>query len=226
MEEGKKLIQFISLIILALAVSLDSFGVGITYGLKKVKIPVFSVLIIGFMSAVMILISMQIGQWISIALNPNTAKWIGAVILITIGVLALLQVVKKQDIDETELYQNAEKGTRMISIELKKIGLVIQILKTPIKADMDRSGLISPIEASFLGLALSLDAFGAGLGAALTGFKPFLTAAMIAGMSVFFILGGLRLGLWFSKTQWLQKFKVLPGFILIMIGIIKLLKYI
>ena len=60
---------------------------------------------------------------------------------------------------------------RMVfTLELRKLGVVIQILRSPSKADMDNSGSISTQEAMWLGIALSLDAFGAGLGAALLGF--------------------------------------------------------
>ncbi len=227
MEEARGLIQILSLIILAFAVSLDSFGVGITYGLRKIKIPILSIVIIGLASASMILLSMQLGVWISLVLSPIAAKWIGSILLIIIGIWAIAQVFQHQyDKEENNSHQKESKGNNIISIELKKLGLVIQILKKPMKADMDRSGYISPMEAIFLGLALSLDAFGAGLGAALIGFEPIVTSLMIAGMSVLFILIGMRIGFLFSKIQWLQKFTIVPGIILILIGIIRMVTYI
>ena len=211
------------LLILALAVSLDSFGVGITYGLRKVKIPIHSIVIIGLASATTILLSMQIGVWISLMLSPIASKWIGSIILIFVGLWAIIQVVQHSH-DDVEINKKTmqKKGKKVISIELKKLGLVIQILKMPMKADIDRSGIISPPEAVVLGLALSLDAFGAGLGAALIGFKPLITAVTIAGMSGLFILLGMRIGFWFSEIKWLQKFTVLPGIILILIGLMKI----
>ena len=39
-------------------------------------------------------------------------------------------------------------------------------------ADIDKSGVINGIEAVLLGFALSIDAFGAGIGAAILGFSP------------------------------------------------------
>lgn len=211
------------LFILALAVSLDSFGVGITYGLKRVKIPLISIIIISLASATMILLSMQIGVWISLMLSPSIAKWIGSIILVGIGIWAIFQVThNKYTEPETKLDESKIEGKRIVSIEIRKIGLVIQILRRPMKADIDRSGIISSIEAVFLGFALSLDAFGAGLGAALIGFKPMITALTIAGMSGLFIVIGLRLGFLFSEVKVLQKFTILPGIILILIGIIKI----
>ncbi len=218
--------NFISLVILALAVSLDGFGVGVTYGLRKMKIPVLSVLIITLASAIMILLSMQIGVGISYFLPTNAAKWIGSMILIAVGIWAIIQVLRNKDEEiETKVEQKTFinlEGNKIISIEIKTLGLVIQILKTPIKADMDMSGIISPSEATLLGIALSLDAFGAGLGAALIGFNPLITAFIIATMSGLFILLGLNIGFLFSGKEWLQRFTIIPGLILIIMGIIKI----
>lgn len=212
------------LLILALAVSLDSFGVGITYGLRKIKIPMLSILIISIASAIMILISMQIGLLFSNILSPFIAKLLGSLILIVVGVLAILNVLRtKNGIPELENKNENNTGKRIILIEIKKLGLVIQILKTPLKADIDKSGVISSIEAMFLGIALSLDAFGAGLGAALLGFNPLLTSFTIATMSGIFILLGIRLGFLFSDTKWMKKFSIIPGIILITIGIMRIL---
>lgn len=214
----------IYLLILALAVSLDSFGVGVTYGLRKVKIPLLSIIIIGISSAVMILISMQIGVWLSLMLSPATAKWIGATILVVVGIWAIYQVLKSDnEVEPDNKKELANIGKRIIYIEIKKLGIVIEILKKPIKADIDNSGNISAPEAMLLGLALSLDAFGAGIGAALVGFNPIITAITIAGMSSLFIILGLKMGFWFSGIEWLKKFTILPGIILILIGILKVL---
>jgi putative sporulation protein YtaF len=99
---------------------------------------------------------------------------------------------------------------------------VIQILRTPTIADVDKSGNISVSEAMLLGLALSLDSFGAGIGAALIGFSPLLTASVIAVASGTFIAVGLRIGLLYAEMSWMKKLSVLPGCVLKM-GIMKLL---
>ncbi|MDF2722334.1 MAG: YtaF, partial [Paenibacillus sp.] len=111
----------------------------------------------------------------------------------------------------------------VIRIELKRLGLVIEILRTPALADRDRSGYISPSEAVLLGLALSLDAFGAGFGAAFIGFAPLLTAAVVVLASGSFLSAGLSFGLRFAEARWMQRLAVLPGFVLILMGVMKLM---
>ena len=41
---------YVSVLLLALAVSLDSFGAGLNYGLRNIKIPIGSILIIALCS--------------------------------------------------------------------------------------------------------------------------------------------------------------------------------
>lgn len=75
-------------------------------------------------------------------------------------------------------------------------------------ADMDNSGSISSAEAFLLGTALSLDAFGAGIGAAMMGFPPVPTAFLIALMSALF----LRLGMWIGFSC-AKNLKIVSGHI-------------
>lgn len=218
----------LSLIILALAVSLDGFAVGVMYGLRKIRIPLLSIFIISVCSGLIIFASMQIGVWILRFLPSTFAEIIGAAILIGIGIWAILNMVIRRD-DPRPLPAQAhgpmaKPAKRMIvSIEIRTLGLVIEILKRPAEADVDRSGNISSAEAALLGIALSLDAFGAGIGAALIGLSPTLTSIVIALVCGLFISIGLKLGHGLSGTSWIRSITVLPGLILIAIGVMKLL---
>jgi putative sporulation protein YtaF len=228
----------VSLLVLALAVSLDGFGVGAMYGLRKIRIPVVSVLIIAAVSGLVFFLSMQIGVAATAFLSPQLAKIAGAVILMAIGCWAVYQMLSQQRSDEEdrrnhlaqaaavqadERQNGLTESARVVSIELKRLGLVIQILKTPAAADIDRSGTISAMEAAWLGIALSLDAFGAGIGAAFIGYTPIVTSAIIAISSGSFIYCGLRVGFMYSNVQWIRRLSVLPGCILILMGFLKLM---
>ncbi|TFE27907.1 sporulation membrane protein YtaF [Cohnella luojiensis] len=224
-----------SLILLSFAVSLDGFGVGITYGVRKIKIPVFSILIIAACSGLIILLSMMLGVALTSWMSPHGASILGAVILIGIGLAALIQFVRGGDREDNGQRTNSGDSNGVIlgtivpmspapvlKMELKLFGIIIQILRTPSAADMDRSGTISAGEAFFLGTALSLDAFGAGIGAALVGFPPLLTAILIAAASGLFLWSGTRVGFWASGWRWVRQLSMLPGIILIAMGIFKL----
>lgn len=261
-EESGVLHHFISLLALALALSLDGFGVGITYGLRRTKIPLLSIVVISICSGLVIALSMQVGVLLSQVVSPDVASIVGAVILIGIGAWSLLQLIRKRGKEQLEtdsgvgeqtgagtirrgteasqevqskgrnqvlaleLEPSASGGSleRMVfTLELRKLGVVIQILRSPSKADMDNSGSISVQEAMWLGIALSLDAFGAGLGAALLGFPTLWTALVIALFSGAFLSLGMKVGLRFAALRWMRRLSVLPAILLMFMGIMKLL---
>ncbi|HET7579402.1 MAG TPA: sporulation membrane protein YtaF [Bacillales bacterium] len=206
-----------SLIFISLALSLDSFNVGTTYGLRKIHIPLLSVLIIAGCSGFMLFISMGFGQFLTHFVSPQAAKVTGGLILVCIGLWALLQFFRssREKPDST-----AERF--LLNVEIKKLGIVIQILRKPTVADVDRSGTISGAEALLLGAALSLDSFGAGIGAALMDYPLFWMAFTVAVMSGCCLAGGKRFGFLFADTQWLQKASFIPGLLLILIGILRM----
>lgn len=210
------MVQYLSLILLAFAVSLDSFSVGFTYGIRKVSIPIKSILIIACCSALTLLVAMIAGNAISTLLSPSIAEKIGGLVLVSIGGWVLFQFFQTSSTSEET---NQEKV--LINFEIKSLGLVIHILKKPMDADFDKSGTITGIEAFLLGIALSLDAFGAGIGAALLGYSPIWMALFVAVMSSLFVTLGMKSGMLFSRVKWIQKCSFLPGVLLIVIGIWK-----
>lgn len=241
-------------VLLAFALSLDGFGAGVTYGLRKTRIPLLSVLIISLCSGLVLGISMQAGALLQRFFSPFAASVIGAVILILLGCWSLWQQLKRAGDSESEpplvLHKEVEERSEasvsgelpataagipakrsepgdgqkaVFSLEIRKLGIVIQILRSPARADMDDSGSISPWEAMWLGIALSLDAFGAGLGAAMLGFSPLGTAVIVAIFSGIFLLLGMKIGLRFASSRSMKYISYLPAFLLIIMGIMKLL---
>lgn len=209
----------IPLLVLALAVSLDSFGVGLTYGLRKMKLPFMSLLFIACCSALSILVAMLFGKVILNYLSPGIAEKIGGIILLIIGSWAIIQSIRQFREQQAGTEQSSSDGRILMNIEIKILGLVIRILQKPMEADIDKSGTITGKEAVLLGIALSLDAFGAGVGAALIGFSPFLMAISVAVMGALFVMLGMKSGYTFADSYWLKKFSFLPGLLLISIGL-------
>jgi len=209
----------IPLLLLALAVSIDSFSVGFTYGLRKIRIPFKSIAVISLCSACTLTVGMIIGHVIESILSPEMAESIGGIILIILGAWVLVQFFRTEKASSQPIIPHEKT---IIDFEIKSLGIVIQILRKPMSADFDQSGTITGVEAYMLGLALSLDAFGAGIGAAMLDFSPTILATTVAIMSLLFIGIGLRLGKHFSENSWLQRFSFIPGVLLIIIGIWKI----
>ncbi|MBD3108347.1 sporulation membrane protein YtaF [Bacillus sp. AGMB 02131] len=214
--------NIMALMLLAFAVSLDSFSVGFTYGIRKMKIPLFSILIIACMSAITLLASMLIGELISNLLSPMVASRIGGIIIVGLGLWIVWQTLRSPDDQREEQQTSAVTEEKVIAtIEMKYFGIAINILKKPMEADIDRSGTINGLEAILLGLALSLDAFGAGIGAAMLGFSPLILSVSIGIMSSLFLLMGMIFGNKLSFSKAVGKLTFLPGVLLIVIGILK-----
>lgn len=217
---------FLGLILLTIAVSLDSFGIGISYGLIRIRVPYSAILIIMICSGFMVLLSMTLGTVLSYYLTPEMAKKIGGTILIGIGIFNLVNVLrsKRKSPPEKPSIENRKKLEKQWKIHLQKLGIIITILKEPQEADLDNSGVISKKEALLLGLALSLDAFSTGIGAALLGYPPILCAIFVAIMSGLGVSIGMKLGFKLSEKIWVQQVAFLPPFLLMFLGLTSFFK--
>lgn len=211
--------MWLSLFLLAFAVSMDGFGVGMTFGMKNMKIPYKSIAVISLCSAFSLATGTMIGDFIGQVVSREAAEMTGGIILILLGAWMLVQYLKPEKPIQADL-PDTEK--LIFNFEIKSIGVAVNILQKPMSADFDRSGTINGIEALVLGFALSLDAFGAGIGAAMAGFSPFILAVCIAVMSFLFIWAGLQSGRLLATRKTVQHLSFLPGIMLILIGIWKI----
>lgn len=217
---------FISTLLFAMALSFDGFGVGVAYGVSKIKIPFFSLLVISITSALAISLSMLAGHLLSAFVSVKIAERVGAIILILVGLWIIFQPwLQRKAKSKKEFNQEtapAEKATpSTFKFQIKSLGLVIQIIKEPSAADLDSSGTINLLEAFFLGLALAMDALGAGFGAAMAGFKPILTPLIVGIVKFIFVSLGDYCGRRYAPGWLGAKAAILPGWVLIILGISK-----
>jgi putative sporulation protein YtaF len=214
-----------SALVLAVALSLDGLGVGVAYGIRKIRTPLSSLLIIATCSIIAMSISMLAGHSLVDIAGINTSQ-IGAVIIIGVGLWQLYQSYIHRTEEEGEAVPalsynlGVQEEDLLFKISLKPMGLVIRVLRTPAVADMDGSGAISSREAFILGFALAIDAFGAGFGAALAGFSlsviPLVALSQILMVSIGRTLSANLIPLHICK-----KVAFLPGIVLILIGVLK-----
>lgn len=101
---------------------------------------------------------------------------------------------------------------------------LFHVFAHPPTCDLDYSGTIDLIEALLLGVALSLDSLGVGLGTALSGFSTsFLPFGIALCQGLLLYLGticGKRLPLFHKIDQRLTG--IIPGLILVALAIIRL----
>lgn len=77
--------MLINCFLLAISVSIDSLGIGITYGIKNTRIPCMSKAILILTSLIITNIAICFGETIKYVLSSDIATLIGTVILICMG---------------------------------------------------------------------------------------------------------------------------------------------
>lgn len=214
----------------ALAVSFDSLAVGVAYSAKGTRLPPISLTYISLATAALMTLSMKMGSLLSAHVTPDAARFWGGVIILALGVWqawqgyaeVLDEKVSAARANLPEADSHAEDGAprRLVSVRIEPFGLIIQILRQPLAADRDSSGVIDPRESVLLGLALGLDAFAAGFGAAMSGFSWVIVPVVAVFCPALLLLGSL-LGRAMHGNRAVRKFYALPGLILMAIGLLK-----
>lgn len=185
---------------------------GLSYGLRKIRISFFPLSIICISSGVAITISMCCGEILASFLTERVAAVLGAVLLMMVGMWIILQN-----------YFLTLVGPYLSRLDAERIGLVLEILIEPKRADLNRSGEIEVNEAVFLGVALAMDAIGAGFGAALAGYSLVWTPILVALVEFLMINCGLLLGRKLCFGEFNKVLTFVPGMIIIFLGLVKLI---
>lgn len=189
-------------LLLAISSSIDSLGIGITYGIKKTKISKIGKIILFVISIVVTYISILFGNTIQYILPKFFTNFIGCLILICMGIYICFQALKKEK-DSQNIFNN------------------------PISSDLNHSKVIEPKEALILAIALSLDSFCIGVCGAITdinlSFFPFLVSTF---QLVFLNLGsylGINIRNFCKLPQ--NTWSILSGILLIFIGFCKFVAF-
>lgn len=210
------MVYYMHLIFIVVAVSIDGFGVGMTYGFRNINLSTLSLLIIMGCSCFVIVIAMTVGQIVRRVFPLELTEKLGGFILICVGLFMFHAFFKSKRQQNGHVRNEKKQATK----SFKKL---TAMLAEPQRADKDFSGSISGAEAIILGIALALDAFGAGLAAALLGYSMPITVGSITLMTGLFIFSGLKLGIIISTKTFAKKLTYLPPLLLIAIGIMNVL---
>lgn len=203
-------------IFFALAISADTFGVGLAYGLRGIRVPAASMAVICLMTMGIIVLSLVAGTSVAGLIPGDLGAKAGAAILMLLGLWLLTGAWSRhRPAPERAAYP-------LVKIRLPSLGLAIAILREPEVADSDRSGVISPAEALGLGVALALDALGAGFALALLHGGQWLLPPLAGGASLAALTAGLNLGYLGAMRGRGLPGELLPGLLLIILGLSQL----
>ncbi|HHY79522.1 MAG TPA: sporulation membrane protein YtaF, partial [Thermoanaerobacter sp.] len=172
------------LIILGFAISssIDNFGVGISYGIRNIRISLFCNTIIAVIAFLFSISGIVFGKWLNSILPGSLPIFVGAFLLFIIGLRIILLAVPRK---------SSSQNTQQVS---SKTTSIKGILENPEIVDLDKSGEISLLEAILLGIALSANALTNGLGAGLLGFSPFAISFTTAIGSLVSVWAGVQFG--------------------------------
>jgi putative sporulation protein YtaF len=209
--------DFLSVVLLAISSNLDNLGVGISYGMRKVRIPWQSNLLIAFITSTGTLLSMTFGSLMSYAMDPAVASTVGAFIIMGAGVWVIF-------LDRYQGRAGRERNGPVSIYDVpQSIARIFSFLKEPLRADLDASGTISLYEGTLLGLALTINNVSSGIGAGMAGVNAVATAVLVLILSLIMLSGGIVLGSSYA-ARWLgDKAGLVGGLLLIMIGIFECL---
>jgi putative sporulation protein YtaF len=215
-------------ILMAVALSLDGFGVGLAYGLRRIRIPVSSLIVIAMCTVFAMGVSMLFGSLIKLWLTFVPARLLGSLILLALGLFQLCRALLNRNqetlpeaVPALAVIQEKSISEPEFRFQLEFLGFVIQVLKTPQIADVDGSGGISLKESFLLGSALAMDAFASGIGAAMAGMTLSVIGLVALTQIIMLGLGQQMAGK--IPENWTSKAEYLPGTVLILIGLGKLI---
>ncbi|WP_042476751.1 manganese efflux pump MntP [Bacillus ndiopicus] len=82
--------QWITIILIGIAVNLDNLGISLAYGIKRIKIPIISNAIIAILSMIVTYVAVTIGEALIDYISVYLANLLGSLLLCAIGVWTLL----------------------------------------------------------------------------------------------------------------------------------------
>lgn len=209
--------MLLSYLVLALSVSIDSFGIGITYGIRNTKIYRTSKIILFMISILITSLSVQLGSFFNECFSEAITKWIGACFLILMGAWIIYQALTPK---KEEIFTNTTSPT-IYQFMIRFLGITIQIIRNPISSDLDHSKKIDWKEAIYLGICLSIDSLCIGICSSMIGYQSFIFPILVATFQLFFLSVGRLLGEKIFCISHIPEniWSILSGILLICIGV-------
>lgn len=190
--------HLLSSLLFAISANTDNFVVGISYGIKKIKIGPASNLLIALINLAGTILSMSAGKAIFRFLPGKMSNFIGSIILILIGCYTVVSPLLAASHPD-------------------------RILENPEKADMDNSKSIEVKESVALAFALTINNMGLGIGASITGLNIIITSIFTLFFGLLTITLGCLLGSRFLSKASSKGATIVSGLLIIALGVYEIL---
>jgi putative sporulation protein YtaF len=192
----------VTILLLSAAVSVDAVGVGLSFGVRRIKMGFIAMLVMSLTGLCILIPSVLAGAYIQLIVGENVGKYISGAILMFMGMWIVIQTGKKAD----------TSGSR-----------TVKIVREPEVGDIDGSGSIDCVEAVFIGVAMSVDSVGIcmGTGGITEDGIIFPFAAM--AMQLFFILIGIKMGKTVGKHFNTDICTFVSGMVVMLMGVLNII---
>jgi putative Mn2+ efflux pump MntP len=184
-------VPVLAAVLVALVSNVDNLTVGVAFGMRGQRIAGAPNALIAAITMVGTAGAMTSGHVLATALRPSVASALGGTIILAIGVMTAATSVRTVRRPATD---------------------------APVAVARTRSrGVLSWRGAVPIGVALSLNNVGAGIGAGIAGVPPLATTLLAGAFSLAFIGGGSRFG-WAIGRRFGQRTALLAGVVLVCLG--------
>ena len=158
-------VVWFSAVLIAAVSNLDNLAVGVALGLRGTRIALLRNVLIAGVTMAGTAGAMTSGHALARLLRPSVAGSVGAVIIVSIGVMTVVA-------SRSPVREPAARSGR---------------IPRP-------AGMLSWREAGLLAIALSLNNVGTGVGAGIAGIPPLLTTMLAGAFSLWCVGGGSQVG--------------------------------
>ena len=201
---------FAGILLLSAALSIDAFNVGASCGFNRVRIPVRAKLVILLISTAVTSASVFAGGMLGQLITGQAARYIGAALLCSLGFYMGMGALKGEP-------KQKHKKARGV------LGRSAEVLADASSCDADSSRRIEPAEASAIGLALSADAFAAGLSSGMNSGPGWLMPVFCGIFQMLFLFLGERFAKRLRKRTRIRPavFGMLAGCVMVVMGVLR-----
>jgi len=199
------------ILIISLANNLDNIGVRIAYSIRGIKISIPINVWISIITFIISGFAAYSGTLVTGFLSKQLASVLSMALLSGIGLWIMVEPYMKKN-------SNVPYGSQQESAPT-----IWHVFTNPSKADRDNSKHIDFKEATVLGIALSINNVGGGLGAGMIGLNSFWVGFFSSLISFIALWAGNYITEYFKKWNIGNKATVVAGIALILIGVEQIL---
>lgn len=200
--------HLLSALFFAISSSGDSFVVGLSYGIKKVRINLLNNILVAVISGLGTILSMLFGKLLMNFISHHYANMLGSWLLIALGLYMLMSSLR----NKSYISKNCKKDEKHYS------GYRL-LLDNPDLLDINNSKNIETNEALSLGLVLCINNIGLGIGASIAGLNPILTSVLTVIASMIFVPLGCFIGEKLAKNKTARYTDFSAALLIIVLGI-------